>query len=344
MVRRKLEDPDPQNKSNMNWYYDQGGERQGPVDDATLDQLIATGVVRSETLVWCEGMPNWAPLSQARPAGGGAAVPEGYIRCTATGRYFPPSEIVYIDGKPYSAEAKASVVQGVMQGGQLPTLNDGMRNGPAWERRSELGFLKALWETIKTVLLDPARTFSTMKRDGGLGAPLGFFMILTCVGMIVSLLYQLVIQVGSFSMMPRDPNMPSLDGMGIGMIILLFVFYFVVVVPILSLIGAFIYSGILHLSLMVCSGARQDYETTFRTYCYTSGAGMALLVVPFCGPYIGGIWALVCLCIGLAKTHEIGTGRAVCAALLPTVVCCVIAAIAIFAMLGIVAGSQGFKH
>ncbi len=51
----------------MTWYYAVGNERQGPVDDATLDRLIATGTVTPDTLVWKAGMTDWQPLSQARP-------------------------------------------------------------------------------------------------------------------------------------------------------------------------------------------------------------------------------------------------------------------------------------
>jgi hypothetical protein len=51
----------------MTWYYAIGNERQGPVDDATLDRLIAAGTVTPDTLVWRAGMADWQPLSQARP-------------------------------------------------------------------------------------------------------------------------------------------------------------------------------------------------------------------------------------------------------------------------------------
>ena len=51
----------------MTWYYAIGNERQGPIDDAALDRLIATNVVTGETLVWKAGMADWQPLSQARP-------------------------------------------------------------------------------------------------------------------------------------------------------------------------------------------------------------------------------------------------------------------------------------
>ena len=39
------------------YYYEQGGQQVGPV---TANQLVAQGVTAS-TLVWCEGMPTWAP-------------------------------------------------------------------------------------------------------------------------------------------------------------------------------------------------------------------------------------------------------------------------------------------
>jgi hypothetical protein len=59
----------------MTWYYAIGNERQGPVDDATLDSLIASGTVTGETLVWRAGMADWQPLSQARPAAPRPPVP-----------------------------------------------------------------------------------------------------------------------------------------------------------------------------------------------------------------------------------------------------------------------------
>src|SRR3954468_5537484 len=53
----------------MTWYYALGNERQGPIDDAALDRLIATGVVTPDTLVWKAGMADWQPLAQAPPRG-----------------------------------------------------------------------------------------------------------------------------------------------------------------------------------------------------------------------------------------------------------------------------------
>lgn len=51
----------------MTWYYAIGSERKGPVTEAELDQLAAQGELRSDTLVWRDGMADWKPLAEARP-------------------------------------------------------------------------------------------------------------------------------------------------------------------------------------------------------------------------------------------------------------------------------------
>ena len=328
----------------MNWYYDQGGQRQGPVPESEIDRLLASGAITPNTLVWCEGMANWTPLKDARPAGGGVteSVPEGWIRCTATGRYFPPSQIVYLDGKPYSAEAKAGLVQGVLQSGALPGSGEEGRTGPAWEQRAQLGFFPAIWQTIKGVLLDPSRTFETMKRTGGLGAPLGYSMLLGCAGGYAGLLYNLIFRIDGKTFLPpelRNQPGPFSAGYQTG-----FVIGWAVGLPLVMVLVAFICSGAWHLSLMICSGARQPFETTFRTACYAMASGSALAIIPMCGSTIGLIWALVALCIGLAKTHEIDTGRAVGAVLLPVGVCCGLYVLVIGAFVGMIFSAQGAHH
>jgi hypothetical protein len=198
----------------MNWYYAQGDERKGPVTEAEFDALVATGTITENSLVWKEGMANWAPLKQVRPAGAdGEAAPPGWIRCSATGRYFPPEQIVYIDGKPYSAAAKSSVMQGLLQTGSISGVDLG-RDGPPWENRSQLGFFVALWQTIKGVLIEPTITFERMKREGGLGSPMLFSVILGTLGALVALFYQLVFNVNGIiqNFLPaaiRQPTAPE---------------------------------------------------------------------------------------------------------------------------------------
>lgn len=51
----------------MSWFYSAGGEQKGPVEIAEFESLIASGVIRPETLVWQPGMPNWQSASETRP-------------------------------------------------------------------------------------------------------------------------------------------------------------------------------------------------------------------------------------------------------------------------------------
>jgi hypothetical protein len=41
------------------WYYTQAGERKGPVDAATVQNLYQSGQLKAEDLVWEEGMADW---------------------------------------------------------------------------------------------------------------------------------------------------------------------------------------------------------------------------------------------------------------------------------------------
>ena len=50
----------------MKWYYADAGKQMGPIEDSTLDVLVASGQVRGDTLVWHEGMTAWQPLREVR--------------------------------------------------------------------------------------------------------------------------------------------------------------------------------------------------------------------------------------------------------------------------------------
>lgn len=319
----------------MTWYYAQGDQRQGPISDSELDALIAAGTVNENTLVWKEGMAAWTPLKEARPAGPGSEVPAGWIKCTSTGRYFPPEEIVYLDGKPYSAAAKAEVLQGVLQTGTLPSA-DQNRTGPPWENRHEIGFFPALVQTARGVMLDPANTFAQMRREGGLGAPLGYDVLMSSAASVILFVYNFGYQALFSSFMPKS-ELPfsqmaaSSTIMGV----------MVILTPVFTVFGAFLGAGVLHLILMLCQGARYPFETTFRTHAYCMGGVMPLCLIPFCGVYAAVIWAIVSMCIGVARAHETTSGRSVLSVLLTCVVCCVAWFVLYFLLIAVVVAGIG---
>ncbi|MGO9703080.1 MAG: DUF4339 domain-containing protein [Xanthobacteraceae bacterium] len=61
--------------ANRQWYTAIGGQQAGPYSDQRLGEMIASGMVRADTFVWCNGMTDWAAagdvpglMPRARPA------------------------------------------------------------------------------------------------------------------------------------------------------------------------------------------------------------------------------------------------------------------------------------
>ena len=45
------------------FYVAENGQANGPFDTQQLTQMANTGRVSGQTLVWTDGMPNWAPAA-----------------------------------------------------------------------------------------------------------------------------------------------------------------------------------------------------------------------------------------------------------------------------------------
>ena len=188
------------------------------------------------------------------------------------------------------------------------------RSGLPWDERQTKGLFNAFIETLQMVLSRPVAAFTAMKREGGLGEPLLYATIGGTFGVVFAVVYNFVLR--SFtSLGDRHGALAHLLG-GLGWIVIL------ILAPVFVVIGTFISSAILHVCLMIVGGAKQTFETTFRVVCFAEGSASPLLVIPFCGGLIAGIWKIVLYCIGLARAHETDTGRAVLAVVLPVVVCC----------------------
>jgi hypothetical protein len=159
-----------------------------------------------------------------------------------------------------------------------------------------------------------------MKREGGIGSPFLFQLILGSLGGLASVFYQMLLSLISTKGTGRFEVV-----VGLGL--------YAVMMPLLVAAGAFVGSGIYHLVLLMF-GTKQPFEATFRTVCYTGGAVAVLQLVPGCGSLVAGGWALVCYCIGFSRVHALTIGRAVVVVLLPLLLCC--------AMVGLIAAGVGF--
>jgi hypothetical protein len=264
----------------------------------SLDEIregLRTGRFLPTDLAWQTGMTDWRPLSEvaaAEPAAAGAA--------TGVGGTTPPPQSI----SPIASGAAAAAP----------------RSGLPWEHRQQLGLVKAFVDTVILVLSKPVEAFAMMKTEGGLVEPAIYAVIGGTLAKIVATLIFLPLHAIGF-MANRDSAMFGGFGMGFGLIINLILW------PLWVAIGMFIGGGLIHLSLMLLGGAKKPFEATFRVVCFSFGSANVISIVPMCGAFIALVYNLVLNCMGIARTHEIDTGKAVLAVLLPCLVCCAIAGV-----------------
>jgi uncharacterized RDD family membrane protein YckC len=116
----------------MSWYYAENNERRGPVEDAAFQSLVTAGTIKSDTLVWREGMAEWQPYSQmataasavsapvASPLAAGGVVNSSAAACSQCGRLFPADDMVSYEGSYICAECKPLFFQKIKEGASVP--------------------------------------------------------------------------------------------------------------------------------------------------------------------------------------------------------------------------------
>ena len=275
------------------------GATLGVYDEARVREGLKTGEFIGTDLGWREGMANWRPLSELESFGvapAAAAPPVTPAASTA------PSASA--DPQPFTPVTTT----GTATSGDAAT-------GLPWETRRGAGFFSALFDTIVMVLTRPAEAFGVMRREGNFADPLLFTVLMATVGGLVSFIYSLIFSSFGFMSGSREGLM-SMAGAGVTSVVGL------ILAPIMAVFVAFVGAGIIHLCLMLVSGANRSFETTLRVFCYASGSANVLQVIPICGGLIAGLASLVLNVIGLARAHQTDTWRALVAILLPVVVCC----------------------
>lgn len=191
------------------------------------------------------------------------------------------------------------------------------RTKTPWEDRANQGFVKGIINTLKGSMLNPSEFFRSMPVTGGLTDPLLYALIIGMIGTAFSYLWQIIFQATIMSYLPIDmksmPDYGVFQTMGLAIV--------AVMLPFMIIIGLFIWSGILHLFLMMVGGAKSGFEATFRSAAY-GNSPIIMNVIPFCGGLIGWIWSIVLVIIGLKEAHKISGGKAAFAVLAPLVLCC----------------------
>ena len=113
--------------ANRQWYTAIGGQQAGPYSDQRLGEMIASGIVRADTFVWCAGMTDWAAagdipglMPRARPAPPPPPRPAP-----------PPAPRGPAAPTPRRAAGPAQAAGAAQGGGQTFAENFGQSFGPA---------------------------------------------------------------------------------------------------------------------------------------------------------------------------------------------------------------------
>jgi len=288
------------------FHINRGGTNLGTFSEDEVRDGLRSGKFFGTDLGWREGMATWQPLAQ---------IPE-LAQEGPAGTGGPPPQAALGDTAPSFGMTAAP------------------RSGLPWDDRQQKGFFSAFIETLQMVLTRPAEAFTAMRREGGFGEPLIYAVIGASAGAIVQFLFSLALH--SVGIVANQRNaFAGMAGMGIGSV------GFIILFPLVLIIGLFIGAGIIHLCLMLVGGAKQPFETTFRVLAFSQGSIGVLQMIPICGGLIAAVWGLVVNCIGLARAHETDTGRAALAVMLPVIVCCG-GGLVLAMMVGF--GAFGFSH
>jgi len=185
-------------------------------------------------------------------------------------------------------------------------------------------------EKAINILTKPDEFFKKAKKDD-LGTALKYYALIALVPAVIVAIMMIVLG-SAFSMaslfMPWENSeqaalAPALGAfipaLGVGIAIAMYV---------MIIVGSFINAAFMHIFVYIVGG-RKGYTSTFNAMAYASTPSLLLGWIPVVN-IITGIWALVLEVKGIRTLHEITTGKAILAILLPVII-----------LLGIIGASVG---
>ena len=186
-----------------------------------------------------------------------------------------------------------------------------------WERLDKYGFFQGFFQTIRPAMFNPTLFFQNMPVGGGTIKPLTFCLLIAELQAIVQFLLVLV-------------GGGAAESAGMGGFFLGFGSFFILLLyPIFYAMALYLSTGLNHLFLMLFQSASRGFEGTFRAVCYGS-APLILSLIPFIGPVIGGIWALVVTVIAYKCVHQSTYPRVTASILAPIFLVMLLAVLAVF--------------
>lgn len=171
-----------------------------------------------------------------------------------------------------------------------------------WQQRKEIGFIKALWDTIKQILFEPDKFFENLEIKDSYKEPYYFYFILTATTSIVSQLTGLLLAKIIGSILPIGKIL------SLRFLLINFVFSLISSL-IIAAIGGFVLSAIVHLFVRLLKGEK-PFIATFNVIAYSSAASI-FIIIPVLGELISAVWAFIIVMKGLKEVHMLSVKKSV---------------------------------
>ena len=191
-----------------------------------------------------------------------------------------------------------------------------------WPPREGASILDSLATTWKESVFHPIRFFRRMPIEFDFGWVLGYYLILGIVTGGISLFWEMVLGPSVAERWLPEGAFAAAQNPIVDFLLS----------PLFLVMALFIAAGVVHLFLLVMRGAKNEYGTTLRVFCYSVGPQL-FVIVPFVGGVAGGLWSLIITVIGLREAHQTSNTKALLAVLLP------LAFLAFFAILLVAMGT-----
>lgn len=173
-------------------------------------------------------------------------------------------------------------------------------------------FFSRLFRTIGMAFSEPVKLFSGMPR-GDVGLPLLYGVLTGTIAGVISIFWSM--SFNGLAMLSRHMHAEEF-AISTGLYILI-----MFLCPLMVAVGMFISAGINHLCLLLFGAGKGGFVTTFRGIAYGNTPAL-LCILPFCGGFIGGIWAMVLVIMAYKIAHQTDWWRAILAYFLPSIFCC----------------------
>jgi hypothetical protein len=193
----------------------------------------------------------------------------------------------------------------------------------AWDRRDELGTLKAFWKTCIDLMLRPMPTLEGARPTGSLGSSLFFALLCSVTGYLMTGLFYTVVIGAMFSFLtpPATPPPNAMDADSTRAMVMGTFGIWTLLTPVFGVLATLISSCFDHLVLKL-AGAQRSFEVTLRANALSQGP-MLLGLIPFISLYVAPFWSIGLRVVTYRALHRTGWGTAVAGALAAPALLCV---------------------